>query len=114
MEPDIASQAKIAVDLEREVAARAAALAREETTRAVQLAEQRGRESAMITARLDATDRHFGDINGSVDRLAVAQEKLAHALARLAESTFTRKQVYGGLTLASMIVAAAFTATGHL
>lgn len=62
---------------------RAQALAGEASDRAIALAEKRGREQAIVDARLQDHDRHLQAINGSVERLATSQESLEQHFLRI-------------------------------
>lgn len=124
--------AERAAALAAQTVERATELARTERERAIALAENRGRESAVVDARLADHDRHFQQINGSIERLATAQEAMAsHALRATAAQDerdkladrerqqlaqgFTRRQFWiGASSLAAMAGSAVFTATGHL
>jgi sugar-specific transcriptional regulator TrmB len=52
-------------------------------TKAIQLAEARGRRQQEVDGRLDEHDRRFARINGSIDRSARAQEATESRLAAL-------------------------------
>lgn len=50
-------------------------------TKAIQLAEARGRRQQVVDNHLDEHDRRFGAINGSIERSARAQERLGEKVA---------------------------------
>jgi hypothetical protein len=80
----------MAATLEGERAERARILAREETQRAVEVAEKRAREGAIIEQRLAGHDAHFALVNGSIDRTAKALEAMKDAVVEL---TSERKSI---------------------
>ena len=80
-----ATPPEMAVALETERSDRARTLAREETDRAVAVAEKRAREMAMLESRLSNHDEHFKVINGSVERTAKALEDLKLTVLKVVE-----------------------------
>lgn len=128
------SVAVTAAELETVRADRAERLAREDRDRALDLAEKRGRDAAFVESRLGALENHSKELNGSIGRLAGAQETMAQQLLRanvtqeLREEAaqedrdklakigmaWTKKQVYSGFAAVAVAVAAAvFAAIGH-
>lgn len=55
--------------------------AQEREEKAIELAEARGRRQQEVDGRLDGHDKRFALINGSIERGAIAQEKLVGELA---------------------------------
>ena len=80
-----ATPPEMAAELERERSDRARILAREETDRAVAVAEKRVREAAETNARLSNHDEHFKVINGSIGRTAEALEELKDTVLRVVQ-----------------------------
>lgn len=100
------------------------------------IAEARGRAAAVVDAHLAEHDRHFRELNGSVGRLATAQETMVRealkatvaqeerdrlaglqrdAIQEATAQTFTRRQVLlGAIVTAAAVASAVFTATGNL
>ena len=75
-----ATPPELAVDIERERSDRASTLARQTTERAVELAEKRARELALMEARLTGHDTALADMKVLVERIANGLEGLKEAL----------------------------------
>ena len=104
-------------------------------SKAVQLAEARGRRQQEVDGRLDEHDRRFERINGSIDRSARAQEKVEERLsavarkvddviaklrsseevsAALAKAAVSRREFWLGVAAVVAVLAAALLQGGHL
>jgi sugar-specific transcriptional regulator TrmB len=104
-------------------------------SKAVQLAEARGRRQQEVDGRLDEHDRRFERINGSIDRSARAQEKTESRLATLegkvdrviakmqtaehvsealAKAAVSRREFWLGVAAVVAVLAAALLQGAHL
>jgi hypothetical protein len=120
-----------AADLAAGAATMARGLAREETERAVKVAEQRARQEQRVESRLDQHDSQFKNINGSLSRAAVGLEALANSFLDFVKKqekrdteadtreaqhwkqegqAFSKKQLYLGFGALLAMVAAPFVA----
>jgi sugar-specific transcriptional regulator TrmB len=104
-------------------------------TKAIQLAEARGRRQQEVDGRLDEADRRFARINGSIDRAAAAQEltetrlaglerKVDQVIAKmrtaeevsgaLAKAAVSRREFWLGVAAVVAVLLASFLQGAHL
>lgn len=73
----------MAAETEAQRLARARTLADEQAAAAVRLAEDRGREQAVLNGHIESHERRLNAINGSIERGAKATEALTREVAAL-------------------------------